>query len=493
MSPTLIVHTIGGASRIGDSCTLLNFTGTNTFKILVDFGWQSNVIKYNDILRHINSIVRSFPLDCILLTHAHADHCAGLIPFFLDQRIPQNLACYCSPATKELCFQVIFPEKFREIKRSDLSQKYQRMLVDNYEMLCNNLQDKIKVITDDGLKFLKGTEKLTILPISAGHVLGALCYFLEWQKEISWSNKIIFRVVITGDICFENQTTVNGSPLFDNLQNFLNIDLLIVENTYDYDENLTKSTRDEKIQTLRNRIKQLMQNGINKLLIPVYSIGRAQEILTILLSDREIASKFPIFVGGTAQHGLQVYRKYLGKNVLPDGVNKIVVFSNNIEIDFEVFNANRIRNRTLKFNDIRSAIFLASSGILERKQHRKKGISVAQTIFNFMEDNGRDRIITVGWDGEEDEPNSMLNVLRRFKGFDEKRDRIHISAHTNGNELYDKLLNLIRNGKIKNVIFVHRAKEKSQLATKLKENLGQEYTNRIIVAQNGKQYSYNFG
>lgn len=129
-----------------------------------------------------------------------------------------------------------------------------------------------------------GTE---ITFFDAGHILGSAGVLIE--KE----DKTIF---YTGDVHFGDHTLIKGAR-FPELNE---PDLLIMETTRGADERPTDYTRDDQEALFVKAIVDSLEAG-GSALIPVFAIGKTQEVLTMLdnfKADGLIPEHTPIFIGG---------------------------------------------------------------------------------------------------------------------------------------------------------------------------------------------------
>lgn len=135
--------------------------------------------------------------------------------------------------------------------------------------------------------------ELTVKAIPAGHIPGAASYLIVGKA----GSKILY----TGDFSLTDFLTVNGAP--DPTREQQKVDLMITEATYG-DLNRPDHTRVQEIDGFIAQIRAVLsQRG--RVLIPSFALGRAQEILTILLkSMKETGSlqSYPIRIMGMARN-----------------------------------------------------------------------------------------------------------------------------------------------------------------------------------------------
>lgn len=209
---------LGGADEVGASCILLEIGGR---RVLVDAGirlspkarWGLGGDQLPD-LSQIDAAVsasaaKGQTLDAILVTHAHTDH-TGALELVLEQ-YPQ-CPVYAAPVTIAL-IRVLHLDS-RRIMQTRLEEEGELPLFD--DMAVNRLISAfVPVPFHTRLPLAEGLVA-TFYP--AGHIAGAAIISLDSDDG---------RVLITGDISFSPQRTVDGakSPPFTP-------DVLILESTY---------------------------------------------------------------------------------------------------------------------------------------------------------------------------------------------------------------------------------------------------------------------
>jgi Cft2 family RNA processing exonuclease len=120
----------------------------------------------------------------------------------------------------------------------------------------------------------------------AGHILGSSGVMVEKDEQ---------KIFYTGDINFENQTLITGAKFPDE-----GIDTLIIETTRGAVPRDPDYEREKEEQKLCDAILETIQGG-GSALIPVFAMGKTQEVLTMIHKFKEsgkIPKKTPVFIGG---------------------------------------------------------------------------------------------------------------------------------------------------------------------------------------------------
>eukprot|EP00742_Colponemidia_sp_Colp-10_P009000 GILJ01009780.1.p1 GENE.GILJ01009780.1~~GILJ01009780.1.p1 ORF type:complete len:648 (+),score=86.46 GILJ01009780.1:130-1944(+) len=192
-------------------------------------------------------------LDCVIISHFHLDHC-GALPYF-SEMCGYNGPIIMTHPTKAIC--PILLEDYRKITVN--RQGETNFFTSDMIKECMK-----KVVTVQLLQTYHVDQDLEVTAYYAGHVLGAAMFHVKVGNE---------SVVYTGDYNMTPDRHL-GSAWIDKLRT----DVLITETTY------ATTIRDSKRCRERDFLKQVhecVKNG-GKVLIPVFALGRAQELCILL-------------------------------------------------------------------------------------------------------------------------------------------------------------------------------------------------------------------
>ena len=277
---------LGGANEVGASCTLIEIEGS---RIQVDAGIRQNV-KPDERLPDLDKV--GMP-DAFLLTHAHTDH-TGALPGLVS-RLPANVKGYCTPATKPIT-RVLLEDTKKQL--GDEEQEAEKPLFTHGEI-------------DTALQYLEFMETVrwrepkqicdgvTATWFRAGHILGAAMILIEGKRE---------SILITGDVSVTDQKTIQKTiPGMSMLDLPKRVDVMMMESTYGDRQH---KDRAEEERRLVSDVARVIEAG-GKVLIPVFAIGRSQEVILILKDamQRGEIPKFPVWVDGMVTDVNDIYAR----------------------------------------------------------------------------------------------------------------------------------------------------------------------------------------
>ena len=262
------------AEEIGANCYLLE---SGRSRVLLDAGMHPREV--GSLATPDFSLLESRGFDAMVLTHAHQDH-VGCLP--LAMRQAPSAPVYMTEATSGLSEVMlhnsvnVMMRQREEVGAPDLPLFSHREI--------ENAMDRWEVVRL-AEKFALG-EDVTGEFFDAGHILGSSGILLRAEGK---------RVFYTGDVNFEDQTLMRGAkfPTED-------IDVLIMETTRGdspVPEGMTRKTEEERfIRTLQGAL-----DAGGPVLIPVFALGKTQELLALLYESKKIGALrggFGLYVGG---------------------------------------------------------------------------------------------------------------------------------------------------------------------------------------------------
>ena len=355
---------LGGYREVGRSCTLLQ---SRESKVLIDVG-MNNSTSGPDIspYLYLSEIQPLSTLDAVVITHAHLDH-SGLVPALFLYGYDGPI--YCTPPTRDLMsllqvdsLKVLNAEGIKPLYRSeDIRQTIKHCITLDYGETVDISPDM----------------KLTLH--NAGHILGsAIAHFHIGDG--------LYNIAMTGDTKYER------TWLFDPAHTkFPRLEAVLLESTYGA-ENDVQPSRDKAKEMLKEIVNVTVERG-GHILVPVFAVGRSQEVMLVLeglMRNNEIPD-IPVYLDGmiweaTAIH--TAYPEYLNRNL-----REAILKKNRNPFTAPMFkrvDSNEMREEIV--NDPAPCIVLATSGMMN-------GGPVMEYFKNWADDP-RNTMSFVGYQAE---------------------------------------------------------------------------------------------
>ncbi|MEE9115391.1 MAG: beta-CASP ribonuclease aCPSF1 [Thermoplasmata archaeon] len=357
------ITSLGGYRQVGRSCSLLM---TRESKILVDCGVDVSSEDNGGPYLNAPEVMPLDNLDAVVLTHAHLDH-AGLVPALYKYGFDGPI--YCTPPTRDLMslLQIDYIKvSFGEGKKSPYESPQVR------EAVKHTIPLKYGETTD-----ITPDVRLTLH--NAGHILGsAIAHFHIGDG--------LYNVALTGDMKFEKTWLFNPA-----VNRFPRLETLVLESTYGGYHDIQPSRREAGEQLREVCARVLLRGG--KLLVPVFAVGRSQEVMLVLeeLMRNKHIPNVPVYLDGmifeaTAIH--TAYPEYLNSQlrtqIFQTGENPFLS---------DIFNrVDGQRTRETILHDPDPCIILATSGMMN-------GGPVME-YFKAWADNPNHALMFVGFQAE---------------------------------------------------------------------------------------------
>ncbi len=324
---------LGGFRQVGRSCLLLQTPYSN---VMMDCGVNvgaggKDAIPYFDAPEF--NIEK---LDAVVLSHAHLDH-SGLIPYLYEMGYKGPL--YCTAPTRDL--MVLLCMDFLDVnQREGREVTYTKKAVE--KAVKHSITLEYGEVSD-----IASDLRLTFQP--AGHLLGSSMVHFHIGDGLH-------NLVYGADFKF------GVSRLFDPAyKDFQRIETLIMESTYGSAEDIVPNRREIEASFF-DMVGRTIKNG-GKVLIPVFGVGRGQEIMAILANGHaEKLIDCPVYLEGmiwdaTAIH--TAYPEYLSSYMQ----KKIFHYGENPFLS-DIFHRVSAKDRDGIIDSTEPCIILATSGML---------------------------------------------------------------------------------------------------------------------------------
>lgn len=274
---------LGGADEVGASSTLIEIAGK---KLLVDAGIR--IVAKNrrritdDQLPDLRLISEAGGPDYILVTHAHTDH-TGALPLVVE-RYPNVPVLATAPSVALIR---VLQADAQRIMKNRQEEENELPLFD--EIAVERLLNAIQEI--EMRQAVRLGEGLQVTCHTAGHILGAAMLVLESEEGT---------LIMSGDLSLTPQRTVKRAE-----PPRIKANALVLESTYGGKLHANRAAEEKRlIETL----KGVVARG-GKALIPAFALGRAQEVLQILLANRDEIS-VPVYADGMVRAVCQAYTRF---------------------------------------------------------------------------------------------------------------------------------------------------------------------------------------
>ncbi len=333
---------LGGFREVGRSCLLLE---TNHSKILIDCGISPEPgIKGFDTTATEN---KAFPyldganitindLDAVVLTHAHMDH-IGFVPYLF--KFGYNGPVYCTPPSRDLAALSLYDYN-KLVMRTGGTPLYGEKDIKN--MLMHMIPRDYGEVTNI-------TDEIKLTYHNAGHILGSATVHLHIGEGL-------YNIVHTGDLKY------GFTRLFDQADTkYPRIDALFMESTYGGPRDIGHDRQGGEVE-LMDFIKRTVENG-GKVLIPLFAIGRAQELQLVLESymanNKLYSMEAPVFLDGMILEASAIHTAY--PEYLKMGLRHRIL-NNNSPFESEIFEI--AKGERSEIVEKGPAVILASGGML---------------------------------------------------------------------------------------------------------------------------------
>ncbi len=330
---------LGGHREVGRSATLIS---TNNSRILVDCGminqpadetpWAEAPYLYVPEAQPLSAI------DAVVLTHAHLDH-SGLVP--LLYKFGYDGPIYLTPPTRDLSALLqgdYIKVAHAEGKKGPYETKHIR------EMVKHSIPIRYNETTD-----ITRDTRLTFY--NAGHILGSASVHLHIGEGL-------YNIVLSGDVKFEK------SWLFNPANNrFPRVETFMTESTYAGRDDYSHSRQDAS-ETLIEIINRTFERK-GSVLIPVFAVGRSQEVM-LVLEEALRENRIPqcnVYLDGMIMEATAIhaaYPEYLNKDLR----EKIMVSRENPFLNplFKKVETSQMRKDLCDSTE--SKVVLATSGMM---------------------------------------------------------------------------------------------------------------------------------
>ncbi|GLA64315.1 endoribonuclease ysh1 [Aspergillus tubingensis] len=377
----LAFYCLGGGNEVGRSCHIIQYKGKT---VMLDAGMHPAKEGFS-ALPFFDEFDLS-TVDILLISHFHVDHSSAL-PYVLSKTNFKGRV-FMTHATKAI-YKWLIQDNVRVSSTASSSDQRTTLYTEQDHLSTLPLIETIDFNTTHTINSIR------ITPFPAGHVLGAAMFLIS----IAGLN-----ILFTGDYSREEDRHLIPAEVPKGVK----IDVLITESTFGISSN---PPRLEREAALMKAITGVLNRG-GRVLMPVFALGRAQELLLILDEYWEThpeLQKIPIYyIGNTARRCMVVYQTYIG--AMNDNIKRLfrqrmaeAEASGDKSVSAGPWDFRFVRSlRSLeRFDDVGGCVMLASPGMLQTGTSRE--------LLERWAPNERNGVVMTGYSVEGTMAKQILN------------------------------------------------------------------------------------
>uniref|UniRef100_A0A7S2Y2X5 Cleavage and polyadenylation specificity factor subunit 3 n=1 Tax=Entomoneis paludosa TaxID=265537 RepID=A0A7S2Y2X5_9STRA len=418
----MTITPLGSGQEVGRSCHVLEFRGLT---ILLDCGIHPGY----DGLNGLPFLDRLEPdqIDVVLITHFHLDHAASLP--YLTERTNFKGRIFMTHPTKAV-LRLLLGDYLRLLSMKNA--KPEDVLYTEADL--NSCLNKVELIDYHTTVTMDGAG-LSFYALNAGHVLGACMYFLEVGGR---------SILYTGDYSMEDDRHLMAAEIPHQKP-----DLLITESTYGVQVHASRAEREARFT---GTVERVVTRG-GRCLIPVFALGRAQELLLILdeyWQSHPHLQDIPIwYASKLASRALRVYQTYA--NMMNARIRAQMDVSNPFQFQY-ISNLKSIDVNS--FDDSGPSVVFASPGMLQS--------GVSRQLFDRWASNPNNGVLIAGYAVEHTlakeimaQPKEVVTLEGRRQPLNCLVDYVSFSAHVD----FVQNRSFIQKVAPKHIVLVHGQKD----------------------------------
>jgi len=395
----IIFH--GAAREVGKSCIEIQ-TGNKRYLFDAGIKFIQHGIEYPKYLDKVSS------LDGIFLSHAHLDH-SGALPLLEHKQL--NCPIYTTPLTWKIT-NVLLQDSYHLSKLKSLHPAYVERDIRKVQKDLRFIKYDKEYETHDG--------KIKFQFLNAGHIPGSASILMNIEGKT---------LLYTGDMNSEDTNLMVPSEI-EKLTN--EIDILITENTYG------DRMHPDRVDSEEGLIKSIQTciDGGGSALVPVFGVGRSQEVLIIL---SKLPENIPIYLDGMARKLTEFM------------INSEDPYIDNTDILSKMYKRIHIIKNPNERKDIakrKGIVILTTSGMVQG--------GPVMTYADYFINNENNFIILTGYQAKGTNGRSIFEDHMFYHNHQRSKVKAHVrkfdfSAHYGQDSIY----NLIKKLNPKNLILQH--------------------------------------
>lgn len=462
---------LGGCNEVGRSCHVIEYKNK---VIMLDAGVHPGLGGLSSLPFYDEYDLSK--VDILLISHFHLDHAASL-PYVM-QHTNFNGRVFMTHATKAI-YRWLLQDFVRVTSITGGGGDEKRSMLGSGGGGSND-GPSANLYTDDDLMrsfdrietidyhSTMEIEGIRFTAYHAGHVLGACMYLIEIGR---------LRVLFTGDYSREEDRHLKVAEVPP-----IKPDILITESTFG---TATHEPRLEKEARMTNLIHSTILKG-GRVLMPVFALGRAQELLLILeeywAANEDLHNVNIYFASNLARKCMAVYQTYT--TIMNDNI-RLSATSSEKSNPFQFKYTSYIKS-VEKIHDMGPCVVVASPGMLQN--------GISRQLLERWAPDPKNAVIMTGYSVEGtlakelvNEPhtipsmvNSEMTIPRRLTV-----DEISFAAHVD----FQENAGFIEKVSPSKIILVHgdsnpMGRLKSALLSRYSSRKGTEYEVKVFNPRN---------
>ncbi len=272
-------------TEIGANSYLLDMDGT---RIVLDAGMHPK--KDGNDAKPAYELIGAAAPDTIFVTHAHLDH-IGTLPVLQDEYPAAEVVM--THGTAEVGIAML-----HNSVNVMTSKRMQEGIAEYPFFLHGSLDHMARAWIERpyGEPFRTGNGGAVLATLhDAGHILGSCGVELEAPSGTT--------LFYTGDVQFDNQTMIAGADFPQK-----GVDILVMECTHGCTERDPEHTRQRELRRFADTIREVLE-GDGAVLIPVFALGKSQELLREIgrFKEQGLIPDVPVYFGGLSSKVTMIY------------------------------------------------------------------------------------------------------------------------------------------------------------------------------------------
>jgi len=291
---------LGGFKEVGRSCIFLE---TSNDKVILDAGLKFEATDTaKDFYPYVNTLNIPFDeINAIVLSHSHLDHC-GFIPYFFAMGYEGPV--YCTPPSRDLMALLTF-DYIKVMKKQGLTPLYEEK--DVRKALLHCIPRDFGEVTDI-------TPEIKLTLHNSGHILGSSIVHLHISDGLH-------NFVYTGDLKYSHTRLLNPA-----VNMFPRVETLLIESTYGGRDDFHHPRPEAEEKVIKITMETLAKGG--KVLIPVFSVGRSQDIMLVFedfARKNPDKANFKVYIDGMILEASAIHTVY--PDYLKDSLQRMILSS----------------------------------------------------------------------------------------------------------------------------------------------------------------------